>query len=72
MSGYMEGTDRGQTALFPDRLEDWICAGNPVRLIDLFVNEVDLAEIGLARSCPASTGRAGDHPSVLLKLFLYG
>ena len=72
MSGYIEGTDRGQTTLFPDRLEDWICEDNPVRVIDLFVNEVDLTEIGFARTCPAPTGRPGYHPSVLLKLFIYG
>ena len=49
MSGYIEGTDRGQATLFPDRLEDWIGEDNPVRVIDLFVDEIDLAEIGLVR-----------------------
>jgi transposase len=71
MSGYIEGTDRGQTTLFPDRLEDWICEDNPVRVIDLFVGEIDLSELGFARACPARTGRPGYHPSVLLKLFIY-
>jgi transposase len=72
MSGYIEGTDRGQMTLFPDRLEDWIGEDNPVRVVDLFVDEIDLAELGFGRVAPASTGRPGYHPSVLLKLFIYG
>jgi transposase len=72
MSGYIEGTDRGRTTLFPDRLEDWIGEDNPVRVFDLFVDEIDLAEFGFGRTVPASTGRPGYHPSVLLKLFIYG
>jgi len=72
MSGYIEGTDRGQMTLFPDRLEDWIGEDNPVRVVDLFVNEIDLAELGFGRVAPALTGRPGYHPSVLLKLFIYG
>ncbi|MEW9922377.1 IS1182 family transposase [Marimonas sp. MJW-29] len=72
MSGYIEGTDRGQVTLFPERLEDWIGEDNPVRVVDLFVDEIDLAELGFGRMAPASTGRPGYHPSVLLKLFIYG
>jgi len=72
MSGYIKGADRSQATLFPDRLEDWIDEGNPVRVIDLFVEEIDLGEIGFLRSAPAQTGRPGYHPSVLLKLFIYG
>ncbi len=72
MSGYIEGTDRGQSTLFPDRLEDWIGEDNPVRVIDLFVDEIDLAELSFGRTSPAPTGRPGYHPSVLLKLFIYG
>ncbi len=72
MAGYIEGTDRGQVTLFPERLEDWIGEDNPVRVIDLFVNEIDLAELGFGRTVPAATGRPGYHPSVLLKLFIYG
>ena len=69
MSGYIEGTDRGQSTLFPDRLEDWIGEDNPVRVIDLFVDEIDLAELSFGRTSPAPTGRPCYHPSVLLKLF---
>ena len=72
MSGYIEGTDRSQATLFPDRLEDWIDEGNPVRVIDLFVDEINLGEIGFLRTAPAPTGRHGYHPSVMLKLFIYG
>ncbi len=72
MSGYIEGTDRGQMTLFPDRLEDWIGGDNPVRVVDLFVDEIDLVELGFGRVAPALTGRPGYHPSVLLKLFIYG
>jgi len=72
MTGYIEGTDRGQTTLFPDRLEDWISEDNPVRVIDLFVDEIDLAELGFGRTVPAPTGRPGYRPSALLKLFIYG
>ena len=72
MSGYIEGAERSQTTLFPDRLEDWIDEDNPVRVIDLFVDEIDLENIGFLRTAPARTGRPGYHPSVLLKLFIYG
>ena len=72
MSGYIEGTDRGQMTLLPDRLEDWIGEDNPVRVVDLFVDEIDLLELGFGRTVPAATGRPGYHPSVLLKLFIYG
>ena len=72
MSGYIEGTDRGQATLFPDRLADWIGEDNPVRVIDLSVDEIDLVELGFGRTVPASTGRPGYRPSVLLKLFIYG
>jgi transposase len=57
---------------FPDRLEDWIDEDNPVRVIDLFVGEIDLTGLGFGRTVPATTGRPGYHPSVLLKLFIYG
>jgi transposase len=72
MAGYIEGIDRGQTVLFPEHLEDWIGEDHLVRVIDLFVAELDLADLGFGRSAPARTGRPGYHPSVLLKLFIYG
>ena len=72
LSGFIEGTERGQATLFPDRLADWISEDNPVRVVDLFADEIDLVELGFNRTVPAATGRPGYHPSVLLKLFIYG
>lgn len=72
MAGFIEGVDRGQTVLFPDRLEDWIGEDSLVRVVDLFVGELDLPGLGFGRSTPARTGRPGYHPAVLLKLFIYG
>ncbi len=72
MSGYIEGTDRSQETLFPAWLEDWISEDSLVRVIDLFVDEIDLGELGFLRTAPAQTGRPGYHLSVLLKLFIYG
>jgi len=72
MSGFIKGVERGQTVLFPDRLEDWISEDHLVRVVDLFVDELDLPGLGFARSAPARTGRPGYHPAVLLKLFIYG
>ncbi len=72
MSGYIEGVDRNQVTLFPDRLEDWIGEDHPVRIVDAFVDALDLCVLGFERTSPAKTGRPGYHPSVLLKLFIYG
>jgi len=72
MSGFIEGVDRDQVTLFPDRVEDWIDEDSLVRVVDLFVDELDLADLGFARASHARTGRPGYHPSVLLKLFIYG
>ncbi len=72
MKRFVEGVDRGQSTLFPDRLEDWIGDDNPVRVIDVFVDELDLGGLGFGRVAPRATGRPGYHPSVLLKLYIYG
>jgi transposase len=72
MAGFIEGVQRGQTVLFPDRLEDWIGEDDLVRVVDLFVEELDLPGLGFVRGAPARTGRPGYHPAVLLKLFIYG
>ena len=72
MSGFIEGTDRSRTTLFPDRLEDWIGEDRLMRVVDVFVDELDLRDLGFARSDHARTGRPGYHPAVLLKLFIYG
>src|SRR5213082_1546190 len=72
MRRFVEGTDRGQSTLFPECLEDWIDEDNPVRVIDVFVEELDLADLGFRGIAPEATGRPSYHPSVLLKLYIYG
>src|SRR5205823_3740313 len=72
MRRFVEGTDRGQSTLFPECLEDWICEDNSVRVIDVFVQGLDLAEHGFSGVDPEATGRPSYHPSVLLKLYIYG
>src|ERR1700693_266030 len=72
MRRFVEGMDRGQSTLFPERLEDWIGEDNAIRVIDVFVEELDLAELGFDGVDPEATGRPSYHPSVLLKLYIYG
>ena len=72
MRRFVEGLDRGQSTLFPERLEDWVGEDNAVRVIDVFVDEIDLAELGFSGVDPEATGRPSYHPSVLLKLYIYG
>ena len=72
MKRFVEGMDRGQTTLFPECLEDWIDENNPVRAVDVFVDELDLSELGFDGVAPEATGRPSYHPSGLLKLYIYG
>jgi transposase len=72
MKRFVEGLDRAQGTLFPERLEDWISEDNPVRVVDVFVDELDLGGLGFGRVEPQATGRPGYHPCVLLKLYIYG
>ena len=72
MSGFIEGLNRDQTTHFPERLEDWIGEDHLVRVVDLFVAQLDPASLGFLRHVAARTGRPGYHPAVLLKLFIYG
>jgi len=72
MKRFVEGTNRGQSTLFPEYLEDWVNEDNPVRVIDVFVDELDLGELGFDGIAPEATGRPSYHPSVLLKLYIYG
>jgi transposase len=72
MKRFVEGVDRGQSTLLPECLDDWISEDNPVRAIDVFVDELDLAALGFGRVDPKATGRPSYHPSVLLKLYIYG
>ena len=72
MRRFVEGADRGQSTLFPEYLEDWIDEDNSVRVVDVFVDELDLAELRFGGVDPEATGRPSYHPSVLLKLYIYG
>ena len=72
MKRFIEGASRSQSTLFPEYLEDWVDDDNPVRVIDVFVEELDLGDLGFERVDPKETGRPGYHPSVLLKLYIYG
>jgi transposase len=69
---YIYGANRHEVILFPERLDNYIAEDNPVRFIDAFVDELDLAACGFHRAVPAVTGRPGYAPGDLLKLYLYG
>ena len=69
---HIEGTDRSQTLLLPEAVEDYVGADNPVRFIDAFVDGLDLETLGFVRARPKATGRPGYHPGDLLKLYIYG
>jgi transposase len=72
MKRFVEGVDRGQSTLLPECLDDWIDENNPVRVIDAFVEALDLAALGFAGGEPEVTGRPSYHPAILLKLYIYG
>ena len=72
MARFVEGADRHQVTLLPSCLDDYVDDNNPVRVVDAFVDELDLGALGFAGVIPAATGRPGYHPGVLLKLYLYG
>ncbi len=72
MKRFVAGADRGQSTLLPECLDDFIDESNPVRVIDAFVDALDLVELGFDGVEPAATGRPSYHPSVLLKLYIYG
>jgi transposase len=72
MKRFVEGDDRKQVALLPECVDDYIEQDNPVRVIDAFVDELDLAELGFNGTTPALTGRPSYHPGVMLKIYIYG
>jgi len=72
MVGFVEGTDRGQTTLFPARLDDYVAEDNPVRAVDVFVDNLDLDKLGFVRVQPLDMGRPGYHPRTMLKIYVYG
>lgn len=72
MSRFVEGEDRHQVTLLPDCLDDFVAEGNPVRVVDAFIGELDLVALGFDGATPALTGRPSYHPALLLKIYLYG
>ena len=71
MTGFIEGEARNQATLFPERLDDYISEENAVRVIDVFLDSLDLSGLGF-KTVPANTGRPAYHPATLLRLFIYG
>src|SRR5258707_9643714 len=72
MKRFVEGEDRRQGVLLPEYLDDYVSEENPVRVIDVFVDELDLGALGFEGVVPEATGRPGYHPSALLKIYVYG
>src|SRR5215472_3824241 len=72
MKRFVEGQDRGQLILLSECLDDYVGEENPVRVVDAFIDEVDLAILGFAGVIPEATGRPSYHPVTLLKIYLYG
>ncbi len=72
MKRFIEGENRQQSTLFPERLDDYVAEDNPVRVVDVFVEQLDLGKLGFDGVTPMKTGRPAYHPAVLLKLYIYG
>jgi Transposase domain (DUF772) len=72
MRRFVEGEDRSQTILFPERLDHYVAEDNPVRAIEVFVESLDLRRLGFEGVEPEATGRPAYHPSTLLKIYIYG
>lgn len=72
MKRFIEGQTREQVTLLSEYLDDFIAEDNTVRIVDAFINELDLAALEFQGLLPASTSRPSYHPSILLKLYLYG
>ena len=71
MSGFIEGEDRHQAILFPESLDEYIADDSAVRVIDVFIDDLDISGLGF-KAEPADTGRPGYHPKTMLKLYVYG
>jgi transposase len=71
MSGFIEGENRHQATLFPERLDDYIAEDSAVRVIDIFIDDLDISGLGF-KTEPSDTGRPGYHPTTMLKTYVYG
>ncbi|MEW9586674.1 hypothetical protein ABQJ48_35255, partial [Paraburkholderia sp. DGU8] len=72
MKRFVEGEDRKQVTLLPEGLDDFVAEDNPVRIIDAFVEELELESMGFDGITPSTTGRPSYHPAVQLKIYIYG
>jgi len=72
MKRFIQGEHRGQSTFLPESLDDYVTDTNPVRVVDVFVDELDLGKLGFEGAIPADTGRPAYHPAVLLKIYIYG
>lgn len=72
MKRFIEGEARTQVTLLPECPDDYVTEENPVRVVDVFVDELDLGALGFEGVDPAATGRPAYHPAVLLKIYIYG
>lgn len=72
LSRFVEGCDRRQATLLPECLDDYVAEENPVRVVDVFVDDLDLDALGFEGMTSAATGRPDYHPAMLLKLYVYG
>jgi transposase len=72
MSSHIKGQSRTQTTLFPEAIDDFVTQDNPIRVIDLFVDQLDLLDLGFEAVNAKLTGRPGYHPATMLKLYVYG
>jgi transposase len=72
MKRFVQGESRTQSTLLPESLDDYVADTNPVRVVDVFVDELELGRLGFEGVAPASTGRPSCHPAVLLKIYIYG
>ncbi len=72
MKRFVEAADRRQVTLLPPRLDDHVTEDNPVRVVEVFIDELDLGALGFEGMVPEATGRPSYHPSTMLKLYLYG
>ena len=72
MKRFVEGKDRTQGVLLPEFLDDYVAEDNPVRAIDVFVDELDLRGLGFDGVVPEETGRPAYHPATMLKIYVYG
>jgi transposase len=71
MKRFIQGEHRGQGTLLPESLDDYVSDTNPVRVVDVFVDELDLVNLGFEGAIPADTGRPTYHPAILLKIYIY-